>query len=241
MSEDERPKLPAVRPDSDYGVGYGKPPVDSRFKPGKSGNPQGRPKGSKNKRPKLKEERLKSIILEEAYRDISVRDGDRNVSIPMAQAIVRALAVKAAKGDLRAQRLFSEMLATTERQRKELADEWVKTAIDYKIVWEDELKRRERAGITDLPDPLPHPDQIKIDFKSGEAWVQGPMTKEDKADLDLWVKCRDDWQEELQECQKLLETEEDESMQDMICRDITHAKKMIGLIDSLLEKSGYCI
>lgn len=34
----------------------------------------------------------------------------------MAQAIVRSLAVSAARGDPRAQRLFIELLATTERE-----------------------------------------------------------------------------------------------------------------------------
>lgn len=32
----------------DYKVGYGKPSATSRFKKGKSGNPKGRPKGSRN-------------------------------------------------------------------------------------------------------------------------------------------------------------------------------------------------
>ena len=32
----------------DHKVGYGKPPAETRFKPGHSGNPRGRPKGSKN-------------------------------------------------------------------------------------------------------------------------------------------------------------------------------------------------
>ena len=37
--------------DEDYEVGYGKPPKDSRFKLGQSGNPNGRPKGSRNRVP----------------------------------------------------------------------------------------------------------------------------------------------------------------------------------------------
>ena len=49
MKED-KPKLPIVSPDARYEVGYGKPPEASRFKPGRSGNPKGRPRGSKNKR-----------------------------------------------------------------------------------------------------------------------------------------------------------------------------------------------
>jgi len=106
-----------------YEVGYAKPPTDTRFKPGQSGNPRGRPKGSKNKRPGLHEDLLKDIILDEAYRGITVREGARNVTMTMAQAIVRSMSVNAAKGQHRAQRLFAELLAGTESARKLLNDQ----------------------------------------------------------------------------------------------------------------------
>jgi len=35
---------PRGRSSSDQKVGYGQPPLESRFKPGQSGNPKGRPK-----------------------------------------------------------------------------------------------------------------------------------------------------------------------------------------------------
>lgn len=183
MSGDGTRKL---APPTDYDVGFGKPPTGSRFKPGQSGNPKGRPKGSKNKRPGLHEERMKDIILDEAYREISVRDGDRSVSIPMAQAVVRSMAVNAAKGQHRAQRLFSELLAATETSRKILHDAYFDQALTYKLEWEKELSRRTELGITHLPDPLPHPDQITIDMREGTIRMAGPMTKEEKALVDMW-------------------------------------------------------
>jgi hypothetical protein len=40
--------------ENSYAVGYGRPPKKARFKPGQSGNPRGRPKGSQNVKTKLK-------------------------------------------------------------------------------------------------------------------------------------------------------------------------------------------
>ena len=177
-------------PHAGYEVGYGKPPMETRFKKGQSGNPRGRPKGAKNKRPGLHEERLKDIILDEAYRGIAVREGERMVTIPMAQAIIRSMAVNAAKGQHRAQRLFSELLATTETSRRVLHDEWLNTAIAYKVDWEKELRRREVLGITDLPEPLPHPDHVHIDLRQGTARIVGPATPEEKAEWDEMVEMK---------------------------------------------------
>ena len=65
-----------------YDVGYGKPPVTTRFKSGKWGNPKGRPKGSKNSIPSLSEERIKKLIIEEAYRTIPIVEKGRRVLHP---------------------------------------------------------------------------------------------------------------------------------------------------------------
>ena len=226
----------AVRPGQrEYAVGYAKPPEAHRFRKGVSGNPKGRPKGSKNKNvPALNEERLKSIILEEAYRDITVRDGDRMVRVPMAQAVMRALAVNAAKGQHRAQRLFAELLSTTEGQNKALNDEWLNVAITYKIEWERELHRRERLGITDLPPPLPHPGHVVIDMRKGTARIVGPATQEEKAEYDLWLSRKADFEEELEELEEMLGREAHNETRVIIKKEIAQTQRVLEIIQRLL-------
>ena len=219
-----------------YEVGYAKPPDASRFKPGQSGNPRGRPKGAKNKRPALNEERMKDIVLDEAYRTITVRDGDRTVTVPMAQAIIRSLAVNAAKGQHRAQRLFAELLSSVESSNKQLNDDYLNAAMDYKIEWERELDRRDRLGITDLPDPMPHPDHVVIDMRGGEVRIMGPMTRAEKAELNLWRERRGEFAEELAWVEGQLESEADEKVRKTLEDDAASTRKVLEIIDTALAR-----
>ena len=191
-----------------YEVGYGKPPASTRFRKGQSGNPGGRPKGARNKLPALHEERLKDIVLAEAYRDIKVHDGDRQVTVPMAEAIIRSMALKAAKGDHRSQKLFSDLLNRTEASRKSLHDAWLENAFDYKVQWERELERRERLGIT-APEPLPHPDDIEINLNTGTVSFRGPASKEQHAAWVWLAERRDASEKEIADLQQELKTSPD--------------------------------
>jgi Family of unknown function (DUF5681) len=85
-------------PQDTYQVGYGKPPTHSRFRKGQSGNPTGQ-------RQSLNEaERLKKIILQEAYRLLTVRDGGDIKRMAAVQAVLRSQIASAVKGNVSAQR-----------------------------------------------------------------------------------------------------------------------------------------
>lgn len=192
-----------------YEVGYGKPPVATRFRPGQSGNQKGRPKGARNRTDRihaLNKERMKTVVLEEAYRLIGVRDGDRLIEIPVIQAIIRVIAVNAAKGHFRSQQMFGELVQWVERENRALHESRLRTAIEYKCGWEQELEYRERAGATG-PEPLPHPDDIVINLQTDEVELHGPMTKEDKV---IWDRAREFMKERgevIEEPQKMIATQ----------------------------------
>jgi Family of unknown function (DUF5681) len=68
----------------------GKPPKHSQFRKGTSGNPRGRPKGSKN---------LSTYLMEAARDQVTATVGGRTRTISKLQATTMQLATKAAGGD----------------------------------------------------------------------------------------------------------------------------------------------
>src|SRR6266850_7007882 len=75
----------------DYEGGYGKPPRHTRFKPGRSGKPRGRPSGSKN---------LTTLLSEALNEFVIVAENGRRRKITKRQAIVTQLVNRSAKSDL---------------------------------------------------------------------------------------------------------------------------------------------
>ena len=65
--------------EGDYLIGYRRPPVTSRFQPGSSGNPKGRPKNSKN---------LKTLIRQAMTAKISIREGPNSRRVSKIEGVV---------------------------------------------------------------------------------------------------------------------------------------------------------
>jgi len=90
--------------DKNYNVGYKKPPKTGQFQPGQSGNPKGRPSGTKN---------LATDLQEELSAKITVIEGNREQLISKQRALIKALSTKALKGDIRAMNTLIRMIERT--------------------------------------------------------------------------------------------------------------------------------
>jgi hypothetical protein len=94
-------------------VGYCSPPETSRFKPGQSGNPSGRCKGSKN---------FKTLFQQILNEEISLRDGEGVKKVTKGEAVRRSVVVGALKGDTRSLGMLLRLAeATGEFQDKDQA------------------------------------------------------------------------------------------------------------------------
>jgi hypothetical protein len=107
--ETDQPKSAAARgsgvsaPNELSQVGYRSPPKHSRWKRGQSGNPSGRPKGSKS---------FASLVRETARLKITNPSDGRRYSL--SELIVRRLFSDAARGDIAAIRLALSQISRDE-------------------------------------------------------------------------------------------------------------------------------
>lgn len=131
----------------DTGIGRGKPPAQHRFRKGQSGNPKGRPR----RKPEASDDPgvtrvTDALILEEALRPVTVREGDKAITLPAIQAAVRALAIAAMKGNRLAQRDLATLVLEAEERRVKAAgahdapQAWTPPPLShfYRVIGEDD-------------------------------------------------------------------------------------------------------
>jgi Family of unknown function (DUF5681) len=134
------------RSSRDYKVGKGRPPLTTRWKPGQSGNPKGRPKGS---RP------VGAILQEIIQQKVPVTENGKTRRIPALEVMLRRLANDAMRSD---QKAIKFLLSLVDRYA-----ESPETTLQFReILAEDEAilaqYLREPAGIFADP-PLTSDDE----------------------------------------------------------------------------------
>lgn len=163
----------------EYIVGYKRPPKDTQFKKGKSGNPKGRPKGSQNKKPKVCTT-FNSLIIDAANEVVESSADGEVVALTVAQSIIKSISEAAMAGNSRAQTFFIKMLQQAEQEERKEQEECFAAAREYKERAFQDVTEDGRHLSEEDPKYLPHPDDIKIDTRTGDVTFSGPINEEDK-------------------------------------------------------------
>jgi hypothetical protein len=122
-------------------VGYGKPPKHTRFRKGRSVNPKGRPKGSKN---------LGTILLGAVNERVTVTDESGSRKLSKLEVMHKQLANKGATGDLRAFQIISQKLEQLEDRSQSASGSSAFDESDQQVI--RELERRFRRITKQNPD-----------------------------------------------------------------------------------------
>ena len=121
----------------DYVVGYGKPPVHTRFHKGRSGNPKGRPRGKKN---------MSTLLSAALDASIIVVENGRRKKITKREAIVTQLVNRSASADLKATQIVLAMLRDVESQADSSAGPAAFTEADQEIIQRIQARLRSENG-----------------------------------------------------------------------------------------------
>ena len=121
----------------DYLVGYGKPPLHTRFQKGRSGNPNGRPRGRK---------KLSTLLSDALNGSVIVVENGRRKKITKREAIVTQLVNKSASADLKATQIVLAMLRDVESQADGSAEPAAFTEADQQIIRRIQARLRNENG-----------------------------------------------------------------------------------------------
>jgi hypothetical protein len=89
-------------------VGFCRPPGETRFKKGVSGNPKGRPKGSLN---------VATAFTKALREKVVINEGGQRKTVTKLEAALKQLVNKAASGDIRALRQLFELARDAEAKQ----------------------------------------------------------------------------------------------------------------------------
>ena len=162
-------------------VGYKNPPIASRYPPGTSGNPNGRPRKIRKGEGDVATPLFFDRLRDELATIIEVGEGGRRIAMSKLAVVIRAQFNAAAKGNASAQRALLESACRIEvydaarseaerEERREACDAMARYKAKRARVWQEaDAKGSEPA------EPWPHPEDILPD-PSGEGWrVRGPV------------------------------------------------------------------
>lgn len=85
------------------------------------------------------------------------------------------------------------------------------------------------------PLPIPHPDDIVIDLKTGSVKILGPLTKEEKVVWDRLRAVKTESREAVKEYEETLRNDPNCEHAESLREEIAHAQDLIDIIGQVIK------
>lgn len=125
-----------------YVVGYRRPPESGRFKKAASGNPKGRPKGSRN---------FLTLLDQELGQKVVVNENGKKKTITRLQAIAKRIVAGALQGDQKALLTLVEIMRRTGKFAETASESLLPD--NYEAILDSYVARRQKAEARRPSDP----------------------------------------------------------------------------------------
>jgi Family of unknown function (DUF5681) len=159
-------------------VGYGRPPKHAQFPKGRSGNPNGRPKGSRN---------FGLVIENELNTKIPINENGKRKSITKREAVAKQLVNKAASGDAKAIPILLNEARAREKAGIGLGPDASQRVEDQQVM--SGIVERIRRGLGESTPPVPQPTASNLPVEPVQAGdtVAPPEPRRQEENLPFWL------------------------------------------------------
>lgn len=135
--------------ENNYEVGYKKPPRTTRFPKGRSGNPKGRPKDSKN---------LVTLFDQELDKPVVIQENGKKIHLSKREALVKRVVNSALNGDAKATSALINMDQARQESEPEVmelneTDREMYERLQQRIIDKNRREDERKAKTTNLKKP----------------------------------------------------------------------------------------
>lgn len=128
--------------DTEYAVGYGKPPRQHQYRSGQSGNPMGRPRRTI---------RLNQVVTDVVNSPITIQENGCDKTVTRLEAVLLSLVKKSLAGDMRAASLLLKVCGPAEEHAVREENEYESRLSHAAAAAERKLRKKENDHLKQKP------------------------------------------------------------------------------------------